>query len=153
MRRFGLTAIGLVAIFGVGEASATASGIATFIQPQASAPVQIVGCNAGLQHVSNGWGTDFYRLNMFAQFRNATAKTAVAVLVRFQLADAFGGVLGNRFGESSGHFSPQVEIDGQKWSDTDTWPGLGVVRCSVARVLFDDGSTWADEGAPQPSPT
>lgn len=119
-----------------------ANGIATSIQPQGDSPVTIVGCNAGLQHVSNGYGTDFYRLSMSARFKNESTKTAVAVMVHFQLANAFGDVLGDRFGQSTGTFSSNVEIDGERWSDTDIWPGLGEVKCSISRVLFQDGSTW-----------
>jgi hypothetical protein len=134
-------------------APARANGIATYVQPQPAAPVQVVGCNAGLQYVNSGFGTDFYRLNMFAQFKDVSSKMAVAVLIRFQLENAFGDILDARFGQTSGHFSPDVEIDGNKWSDTDIWAGLGAVRCSVSRVLFDDGSTWrdADSSAPGPS--
>lgn len=133
------------------RAVAGASGIATFIKSQPKSPVEVVGCNAGLQYINSGWGTSFYRLNMFAQFKNLSTKTAVAVLIHFQLADAFGDVIDNLFGESSGQFSPDVEIDGQKWSDTDTWPALGVVRCSVSRVLFADGTNWTDSAAPTPA--
>lgn len=131
-------------------ALAEANGIATYVESQAAAPVQVMGCNAGLQFVNSGYGTEFYRLNMFAQFENRTTKVAVAVLIRFQLENAFGDVLDNRFGQSSGTFSPNVEIDGNKWSDTDIWAGLGAVRCSVSRVLFQDGSTWRDSGTPVP---
>ena len=129
---------------------AVASGIASYAETQASSPVQVVGCSAGLEHVISGFGTDFYRLNMFAQFKNESSKVAVAVLIRFQLSDAFGDVLDNRYGESSGQFSPDVEIDGQKWSNEDVWTGLSVVRCSVSRVLFADGSTWHDLEGPAP---
>jgi hypothetical protein len=129
---------------------AAASGIASYAQTQASSPVQVVGCSTGLEHINSGFGTDFYRLNMFAQFKNESSKVAVAVLIRFQLSNAFGDVLDNRYGESSGQFSPDVEIDGQKWSNEDIWAGLSVVRCSVSRVLFVDGSTWRDLEGPAP---
>jgi hypothetical protein len=147
-----LGAIALVAFLAISTSVAHAGGIATYIETQENAPIQVLGCNAGLQYVNSGYGTEFYRLNMFAQFRNVSSTTAVAVLVHFQLADAFGDVLDNQFGQSSGQFSPGVEIDGQKWSNTDTWPGLGTVRCSVSRVLFDDGSTWT-EGAGSAAPS
>jgi hypothetical protein len=137
-------ALTIPALFALSTSLAGASGIATYVEPQEASPVRVQGCNAGLEHVNSGWGTDFYRLNMSAQFKNLGSKVAVAVLVHFQLANAFGDVIGNRFGESAGRFSPNVEIDGQKWSETDTWPGLGIVRCSISRVLFDDGSTWTD---------
>lgn len=140
-----------VALLSLVERPAEASGIATYEQAQPSAPVQVVGCNAGLQFVNSGYGTEFYRLNMFAQFKNVSSKVAVAVLIRFQLENAFGDVLDDRFGESSGTFSPGVEIDGNKWSDTDIWAGLGAVRCSVSRVLFQDGSSWRDAGTPVPT--
>lgn len=141
-------AISAAVLIGIVPKLVEANGIATYVEPQAAAPVQVTGCNAGLQYVNSGYGTEFYRLNMFAQFENRSAKVAVAVLIRFQLESAFGDVLDSRFGQSSGTFSPNVEIDGNKWSDTDIWAGLGAVRCSVSRVLFQDGSTWRDSGAP-----
>ena len=52
---------------------AAASGIASYAQTQASSPVQVVGCSAGLEHINSGFGTDFYRLNMFAQFKNESS--------------------------------------------------------------------------------
>lgn len=131
--------------------AANANGIATYVERQADAPVQVLGCNAGLQYINSGYGTSFYRLNMYAQFRNVSSKVAVAVLIRFQLESVFGDVLDNRFGQTAGKFSPETEIDGNKWSDTDIWAGLGAVRCSVSRVLFDDGSTWRDAGSPPPT--
>ncbi len=138
----------LLVILGLTTGTADASGIATYVKVQADSPVQVVGCNAGLQYVNSGYGTEFYRLNMYAQFKNISSKVAAAVLIRFQLEDAFGDVLDSRFGQTSGTFSPGVEIDGNKWSDTDIWAGLGAVRCSVSRVLFEDGSTWRDVSAP-----
>jgi hypothetical protein len=140
--------IALIALLSLSAREAEANGIATYVEVQADSPVQVVGCNAGLQYVNSGYGTSFYRLNMYAQFRNVSSKVAVAVLIRFQLENAFGDALDNRFGQTSGKFSPDTEIDGNKWSDTDIWAGLGAVRCSVSRVLFDDGSTWRDAGAP-----
>jgi hypothetical protein len=131
--------------------AAKANGIATYIESQPAAPVEVLGCNAGLQYINSGYGTSFYRLNMYAQFKNTSSKVAVAVLIRFQLENAFGDVLDSRFGQTSGKFSPDTEIDGNKWSDTDIWASLGAVRCSVSRVLFDDGSTWHDTGAPSPT--
>lgn len=142
--------IALIALLSLTTRASEANGIATYVEPQANSPVQVVGCNAGLQYVNSGYGTEFYRLNMYAQFKNVSSKAAVAVLIRFQLESAFGDVLDNRFGQTSGKFSPDTEIDGNKWSDTDIWAGLGAVRCSVSRVLFDDGSTWRDAQGPSP---
>lgn len=144
-------AIAIAAVMCLTLRKADANGIATYVEPQAGAPVQVIGCNAGLQYVNSGFGTEFYRLNMYAQFKDVSQKAAVAVLIRFQLENAFGDVLDDRFGQTSGTFSPNVEIDGNKWSDTDIWAGLGAVRCSVSRVLFQDGSTWRDNGAPSPT--
>lgn len=132
---------------------AVAAGIASYVETQTSSPVQVLSCSAGLQYVNSGYGTEFYRLNMSAHFKNDSSKLAVAVLIRFQLSDAFGDAIDNRYGESSGHFSPDVEIDGQKWSNEDIWAGLSVVRCSVSRVLFADGSTWHDSEGPAPGPS
>lgn len=150
-RRLGVTTLFLALT--IATPAAEANGIATYAKPQPASPVQVIGCNAGLQYVDSGYGTDFYRLNMHAQFKNKSSKVAVAVLIRFQLEDAFGDVLDRRFGQTSGKFSPGIEIDGNKWSDTDIWAGLETVRCAVSRVLFADGSTWHDSGAPSPTQT
>lgn len=124
-----------------------AEAIATFTEHQTGAPISITKCKADIRSVNNGWGTHFLVLDTGSSFQNNSTKVAVAVLIHFRLASVFGDVMGNRFGESSGNFSPHVVIDGNKWSTTDVWPGLGIVRCSVSRVLFVDGSTWADPGA------
>jgi hypothetical protein len=150
MKRRGLV-VALTAFLMKSVGVAKANEIATYVEPQTGAPVEVLGCNAGLQYVNSGYGTSFYRLNMYAQFENTSSKIAVAVLIRFQLENAFGDVLDNRFGQTSGKFSPETEIDGNKWSDTDIWAGLGAVRCSVSRVLFDDGSTWHDANTPLPT--
>lgn len=123
-----------------------AEAIAAFAQPQTGAPVKITTCKADIRSVNNGWGTHVLVLDTGSSFQNTSTKIAVAVLVHFQLASVFGDVVGNRFGESSGTFAPNVVIDGNKWSTTDVWPGLGIVRCSVIRVLFVDGSTWSAPG-------
>jgi hypothetical protein len=149
--RYVAPAIALTGFLCLTTHGAKANGVATYVEPQTGAPVQVIGCNAGLQYVNSGFGTEFYRLNMYAQFKNTSPKNAVAVLIRFQLENAFGDILDNRFGQTSGSFSPDVEIDGNKWSDTDIWAGLGAVRCSVSRVLFQDGSTWRDSSAPSPA--
>jgi hypothetical protein len=132
--------------------SAVAANIATYIAPQSDSPVQITGCYAGVRFVSNGWGTHFSMLDVGVSFRNDSPKTAVAVLTRFELSSVFGDVMGNLFGQSAGQFATGVAIDGNKWSNTDTWPGLGIVRCSVSRVLFADGSVWTATGMPTPTP-
>jgi len=137
-------------------APARAGGIAESIQPQPDAPVQISGCTAGIQFVSNGWGTSFSRLNTGVDFKNTSAKVSVAVLFRLQLSNAFGDVLGNIFGQATGQFATGAVISGNRWSNTDTWPGLAVVQCSVSRVLFFDGSVWPEpqgQASPTPSPS
>jgi hypothetical protein len=61
--------------------AASANGIATYVQPQPGSPVQVTGCNAAFQYVNSGYGTEFYRLNMYAQFKNVSQNIAVAVLI------------------------------------------------------------------------
>jgi hypothetical protein len=141
----------LAALFGLATTAVQANGIAALVQPQSGSPVTVVGCNGSLEYVNSGYGTSFYRLVTNAEFKNTSAKTAVAVLIRFQLENAFGDVLGQIFGQSSGQFSSGIEIDGQKWTGTYIWPGLSVIRCSVNRVLFSDGTTWKDSNASPPS--
>ena len=140
--------VALAMLLIMAPSTASANGIATYAQRQDDATVQVLGCNAALQYINSGYGTSFYRLNMYAQFKNVSSKVAVAVLIRFQLKDAFGDILDSRFGQTAGKFSPDTEIDENKWSDTDVWAGLGAVRCSVSRVLFDGGSTWRDADTP-----
>jgi len=152
MRSWLLRTAVLVLAFATLSAAAEASTIATYIAPQPDSPVQITGCYGSLRYVNNGWGTHFNVLDTGVSFRNDSPKLVVAVLARFELSSVFGDVMDNLFGQSAGHFSTGVVVDGNKWSTTDTWPGLGIVRCSVSRILFSDGSTWAATGMPSPSP-
>jgi hypothetical protein len=154
-----IKAAAMLGVIGVGVfcflGPARADGVAGYVQPQPSAPVQISSCTAGVQFISNGWGTAFSRLNTGAEFRNISPKVAVAVLIHLQLSNAFGAVMDNRFGQATGQFAPDAVIRGNHWSETDTWPGLSVVRCSVSRVLFSDGSVWAEpksQESPSPYP-
>ncbi len=152
MRPRVLAVVAMSVAFAVLSNSARAANIATYIAPQPRSPVQITGCFAVLRYVNNGWGTHFNMLDTGVSFRNDSPKVAVAVLARFELSSVFGDVMDNLFGQSAGQFATGVVIDGNKWSTTDTWPGLGVVRCSVSRVLFADGSVWRAGGMPTPSP-
>jgi hypothetical protein len=148
-------AIAVAAIFVGAYLASTgkAAAIGTLVETQGDAPVHVTKCIAHIRSVSNGWGTHFLTLDTGASFQNDSAKTAVAVLVRFRLTNVFGDSVDNLFGQSSGQFATGVPIDGNKWSTTDTWPGLGIVRCSINRVLFSDGSTWSEPGGPTPSPS
>jgi hypothetical protein len=138
----------------VGALPARAGGIAAYGLPQPDAPVEVTGCSAGIQFVSNGWGTSFSRLNTGADFENRSSKSAVAVLIRFQLSSVFGSVLDNRFANATGQFAAATTIKGNHWSDTDSWPGLGAVQCSISRVLFSDGSVWVEPNVrASPAPT
>jgi hypothetical protein len=119
--------------------------LAKYVLPQPDAPVLISGCSAGIDFVSNQWGTTYSRLNTAADFKNTSTKVAVSVLIRMQLANAFGGILDNRYGQATGEFSPAALIAGTHWSETDRWPGLAEVQCSVERVLFSDGTVWSSE--------
>ncbi len=127
------------------------AGIAPYVQPQPYAPVQITGCFAGVQFVNTRWGTSSSNLNTGVDFKNISSKTVVAVLFRLQLANAFGNVMDNQFAQATGDFAPDAVIKGNHWSDTDTWPGLGIIQCTVNRVLFSDGAVW-NEPRTQPSP-
>jgi len=136
--------------------AASAGGVAGYALPQSDAPVQVTSCAAGVQFVSNGWGTSFSRLNTSVDFVNHATKAAVAVLFRLQLSSVFGTILDNRFASATGEFSPEASIKGNHWSDTDSWPGLGIVQCSISRVQFADGSTWIEPRAvasPSPAPS
>jgi len=145
--------IGLLALSVLSPAAARAGGIAKVVQPQPDAPVQISTCSAGIAFSSNQWGTTRSQLNTAADFENVSTKTAVSVLIRFQLSNGFGDVMDNTFGQATGKFSANAPIVGNHWASTDEWPGLGEIRCSVSRVLFDDGSVWKDKEATTPSPS
>jgi hypothetical protein len=134
-----------------------ANGIAKFTQPQPDAPVLITNCLGGVQFSSNQWGTSSSTLMTGVDFKNISGKTAVAVLFRLQLSNAFGDVMDNRFGSATGQFAPAAQIDGNHWATNDIWAGLGTIRCSVNRVLFSDGSVWResadDIASPAPEPS
>jgi hypothetical protein len=134
------------------SASPANAGLAEYALPQPDAPVQVIGCTAGIQFTGNRWGTTYSTLNTAVDFKNASPKTAVAVLFRLQMTSAFGNVMDNQFAQASGQFAPDTVIKGNHWSDTDTWPGLSIIQCSVNRVQFSDGSVWTEPKA-QPSPT
>lgn len=129
--------------------------MAQYIELQPGAPIQLTACAAGVQFSRNRWGTTNSALNTVVDFRNASSKTAVAVLIRFQISNALGAVLDNLFEQATGLFSPDSVIKGNHWSDTDTWPGLTIMQCSVNRVQFSDGSVWTEpksQASPAPSP-
>lgn len=146
------TVVVLAATFALSRGAARGANIATYVAPQPDSPVEITACYAGLRYYSNGWGTHVNMLETGVSFTNVSPKAAVAVLTRFELSSVFGDVMDNIFGQSAGQFAAGVTIDGNKWSTTDVWPGLGIVRCSVSRVLFADGSVWRAVGMPSPSP-
>ena len=106
------------------------------MHPQPDAPITITRCAADVRFSENRWGTFSSTLNTYVDFRNTSSKSAVAVLFHLQLSNAFGDVLDNIFGQATGQFAPSAVITGNHWSDTDRWAGLGIIECSVARVLF-----------------
>jgi hypothetical protein len=131
-----------------------AATMAEYVKSQPDAPVQLTTCTAGIQFSKNRWGTTTATLGTLVDFRNASTKTAVAVLIRFQMSNTMGVVLDNLFEQATGTFSPDSTIRGNHWSETDTWPGLTIMQCSVNRVQFSDGSAWAEpQSAPSPSPS
>lgn len=143
-----VAAAGFVAL----SSAAALAGVAVSVEEQPSAPVHVTKCSASIRSVNNGWGTHYLVLDTGVSFRNDSPKTAVAVLVRFHLTSVFGDAMGDLYGQSSGQFSAGVVIDGNTWTSTDTWPGLGVVDCSISRVVFADGLTWKDpSGAGTPA--
>jgi hypothetical protein len=128
-----------------------ANGIARYVKPQQDAPARVTGCGASVQFFNNAWGTSGSALTTSVDFQNASSKTIVAVMFRLQLEDAFGTVIDNVTIQATGTFSPDTTIRGNHWSASDRWPGLGIVQCSVHRVLFSDGSTW-EEALDRPAP-
>jgi hypothetical protein len=135
---------------------AEAVTMAQFAATQPDAPVQIQTCSSTFQMQNNRWGTHESTLNLLVDFKNSSSKQAVAVLVRFQMTNAFGVVLDNVFEQATGTFSPDAIIRGNHWSEIDTWPGLSIMQCSVNRVQFSDGSAWSEpriQPSPSPSPS
>jgi hypothetical protein len=133
--------------------SPAAGSITEYVLPQPDSPIQLTNCKAGVQFSTNRWGTNSSLLTVGADFRNVSSKTAIEIVVGARLSNALGRVMDTILNQSTGKFSPGAEIGGNTWSQTDSWPGLGEVRCSVARVLFSDGTDWnAPAEAPSPSP-
>lgn len=130
--------------------SVTAGSITEYVRPQPDAPVQISSCGAGVQFFENRWGAITSTLTVGADFTNIASKPAIEVVFRMQLSNALGDFMDNILEQATGQFAPSVPIKGNTWSQTDAWPGLGEVQCSVARVLFIDGSDWT---APKPAPS
>lgn len=129
-----------------------AGSITEYVLPQPDSPIQLSNCKAGVQFLQNRWGTNSSNLVTGADFKNVSGKMAIEIVVGVRLSNALGTVMDTILNQSTGKFSPGAEIDGNTWSQTDSWPGLGEVRCSVARVLFSDGSDWnAPAGLPKPS--
>ena len=134
------------------------ASITEYVLPQPDSPIQIASCNTSLQFSSNRWGTNSSELVTGADFQNVSAKVAIEVVFRLRLSNALGALMDNILGQVTGQFSPNSLIKGNKWSQTDAWPGLGEVQCSVARVLFADGTDWnapkvASSPSPLPSPS
>lgn len=152
MKRLGFVVAAFALLVTTTFGTATAVNVATYIAPQPDSPVQVTACYGAVRYLNNGWGTHYTVLDTGADFRDDSSKTVAAVLIRFELSSVFGDVMDNLFGQAAGQFSTATVIQGNKWTTTDAWPGLGIVRCSISRVLFTDGSVWRAIGMPTPSP-
>jgi hypothetical protein len=133
--------------FAFGPAKAS---ITEYVRPQPDSPVEISSCGAGIGFSDNRWGTITSSLTVGADFMNISSKPAIEVVFKMQLSNALGEVMDSILEQATGQFGPNAPIKGNRWSQTDAWPGLGEVQCSVARVLFADGTDWT---APKPSPS
>lgn len=147
----------LLAVMLCALSPATAGSITEYVRPQPEAPVQISSCGVGVQFSGNQWGAITSTLNLGADFTNTSSKGAIEVVFRMQLSNALGDVMDNVLEQATGQFAPNAPIKGNRWAQTDAWPGLGEVQCSVARVLFSDGSDWTapksvPSAAPSPGP-
>jgi hypothetical protein len=131
-------------------APASAGSITAYVRPQPDAPVQITACGAGVQFLGNQWGAITSTLNLGADFTNVSNKPAIEVVFRMRLSNALGDPMDNVLEQSTGQFAPNAPIKGNHWAQTDSWPGLGEVQCSIARVLFSDGTDWT---APKSTPS
>jgi hypothetical protein len=138
----------------IGDSGAANASITEYVRPQPDAPIQLTLCKGAIQFTSNRWGTNSSSLLTGADFKNVSGKMAIEVVVKFKLSNALGAPMDNILDQATGQFSPDAQINGNSWAQTDAWPGLGEVQCSVARVLFSDGSDWkAPVELPLPSPS
>jgi hypothetical protein len=144
----------LIAVMMWFQAPANAGSITEYVRPQPDSPVQISLCSAGIEFFENRWGAINSTLNVGTDFTNISGKPAIEVVFRMQMSNALGDVMDSILEQTTGQFGPNVPIKGTHWTPTDAWPGLGEVQCSVARVLFSDGSDWnAPRSVPSPAPS
>jgi hypothetical protein len=127
---------------------AEAGGIAVSVLPQPQAPIQISKCSAAVNFNEYVGRLFTSSLNWSIEFKNTAKESAVSVQFRVKLSNAYGELLDNVVTQATGHFATDVSITGNHWSESDTWPGMGEVQCSVRRVLFSDGSAWNEPESP-----
>ncbi len=131
--------------------ASAAESLAVTILAQPTSPIQIVDCNARLLDTRVG-NVDYY-LAAAVAFKNTSTKTATAVEFGFSEFDVFGTFLGGTAGQVTGTYSTGAELDPRKnpftnlpwpmWSWVNLYDSVNTVRCSVLKVLFDDGSQWS----------
>jgi len=122
--------------------SASASDVAIYVIPQPGTPISITSCTLKKQAVQLARGVYVHGVNFGVEFKNDSAKSAVAVMFQFTMSDGFGTVLDTRLRESLGSFSPGVVVGNIHWLEVDSWPTLAEMGCSVQRVRFQDGTIW-----------
>lgn len=141
--------------------ASAAETLYTRIASQPTSPVQIIDCNSALLDTRVG-NIDYY-LAAAVAFKNISPKTATAIEFGFGEFDVFSSFLGGTAGQMTGTYSPNVEIDPRKnpitnlpwpmWQWINLYDTVNTVRCSVDKVLFDDGTIWnASATTPSPSP-
>lgn len=130
----------------------------TFFSQQPLPAVQIDQCYAGLADTQ--LTSDFY-LEEVVGFTILGTKTATAVEFRFDLYDAFKTHLSDRYATREGKFSPGVPIEIRRaaltgaaipdFQEVNLWP-VKSVGCSVAKILYADGTVWTNPDSPAGPP-
>ena len=133
--------------------------LATHVLPQANSPVRIIDCAAQLGRGvsvldwSSERGLEDFSLNEHVSFENVAARLVQTVDLRFAGFDVFGGALDAISVSASGKFSPGVLIRlGPLAQFNPHGQELDAIECSIARVMFADGSSWSAAPAPAGGP-
>lgn len=145
-----LWSFGVLVFLAISPTSAF-ENLSTRIASQPTSPVRILSCEASLLDTDVG-NIDYY-LAAAVSFENTSPKTASAIEFGFREFDVFGSFLGGTAGQMTGTYSTDVEIDPRKnpitnlpwpiWRWINLYDTASAVKCSVEKVLFDDGTIWS----------
>ena len=116
--------------------------VSVAITPQHDSPVAISDCTLVRQFVPLARGVSVQGFKTGVVFKNVSATAIRSVTFGFEMLDSMDAPIDRHELTSTGTYAPNVEIDNITWLVVDSWPTLGVMRCSVRRVQFADGTSW-----------